>query len=279
MTILNLKPGFAPYGSGATHIDRSRIYSGGEVDLRISGEVARETTITTRLNSSADLVELLMAADAVRSLGAEKVHVFFPYLPYARQDRVMERGEAFSLRVFADLVNAQDFASVTVFDAHSDVGPALIRRLENLKNHAFVEKVLDGKHNYVIVSPDAGAFKKVHKVCEAVGYDATPVICTKVRVQGGGIEEVTMSTSDFKGKDAYIVDDICDGGRTFIALAAEMRKRNVGTVNLIVSHGILSYGEEPLQQGGIDHVFTTDSVKEFESPYITQVKLRSILNS
>ena len=76
-----------------------------------------------------------------------------------------------------------------------------------------------------------------------------------------------------RGDNVYIVDDICDGGRTFIALASEIRARNAGAVYLIVSHGIFSYGEEPLRRGGIDHVYTTDSFKAITSPYITQVQL------
>ena len=80
-------------------------------------------------------------------------------------------------------------------------------------------------------------------------------------------------------EDAYIIDDICDGGRTFIALAEEIRKRNVGKINLIVSHGILSYGEEPLRAGGIDHIYTTDSVRVIDSPYVTQITLRDILKA
>ena len=279
MSLLNLKADFSPLGEGSLTVVRSKIFTGGEIDVLLSGDVGSEVTITTRVNTSNDLMELLMATDALRGMGAEKIRVWIPCLPYARQDRLMEQGEAFSLRVFADIINAQGYASVTVLDAHSDVGPALIRRCVNLNIHAFVAKVLADKRDYIIVSPDAGAFKKVHKVCKAVGYDATPVICNKVRVHQGGIENITVSIDDFEGRDAYIIDDICDGGRTFIALAEEIRKRNVGKINLIVSHGILSYGEEPLRQGGIDHIYTTDSVRVIDSPYVTQITLRDILKA
>lgn len=275
--MLNLKSGFEPLGPGTLSLSRSRVFSGGEVDVQIGGVVTIEVTITTRINTSNDLMELLLATDALRTMGAEKIHVFIPYLPYARQDRVMESGEAFSLRVFADIVNAQNYASVTIYDAHSDVGPALIRKSINLTNHSFVAKVLAGKSDYVVVSPDAGAFKKVYKVCEAIGYSATPIVCNKVRAQGGSITKIVVSVDDLEGKDVFIVDDICDGGRTFIALASALREKNAGSVNLIVSHGIFSYGEEPLREGGVDHVYTTDSFKDIDSSYVTQIKLRDIL--
>lgn len=276
--LINLKRGFEPFGSASLELARSKIFSGGEIDVLLRGDVEHEVAITTRVNSSDDLMELFMVTDALRAQGAERIHVFMPYLPYARQDRMMRAGEALSIRVFADLINAQEYASVRVYDAHSDVGPALIRRCVNHTNHTFVSSVLADKSGYVIVSPDAGAFKKVHTVCEAIGYHATPAICTKVRVANGEIEKVAVTLDDFGGKDAYIIDDICDGGRTFIALAAQLKRHGAGSVNLIVSHAILSYGEEPLKQGGVDHIYTTDSFKVIDSPYVTQIPLRTILH-
>lgn len=276
MHILNLKPGFAPLGPGDVTLLKATVFAGGEIDLQIDTTGTGPVTIVTRLNGSDDIMELLMATDALREMGCEKIHVFFPYLPYARQDRVMKPGEAFSLRVFADLLNAQEYASVTVFDAHSDVGPALIRRCRVISNHALVARVLAGRSNYVLLSPDSGAFKKVSKLADAIDYQGDIALCNKVRVANGAIASVTVTMDDFAGADIFIVDDICDGGRTFIALAHEIRKRNAGHIFLIVSHGIFSYGEEPLREGGIDHVFTTDSIRTIDSDYITQVKLCDI---
>jgi ribose-phosphate pyrophosphokinase len=58
------------------------------------------------------------------------------------------------------------------------------------------------------------------------------------------------------GQDLLIVDDICDGGGTFVGLAKELRKAGAKKVYLYVTHGIFSKGL-PLE--GIDRVFTTDS--------------------
>lgn len=275
MHILNLKKGFAPCGPGTLELSRSRVFSGGEVDLQLLALIPRptETLITTRLNSSDDVMELLMATDALRELGADTLHLFIPYLPYARQDRVVRDGEAFSLRVFADLINAQGYASVRVFDPHSHVGSALLRRSKVITNHAFVGQVLAGRADYWLLSPDSGAYSKVSALAKAIGYDGDIALCNKIRVGDGTIDAVTVTVTDFDGKDVFIVDDICDGGRTFIALAKEIRTRNAGAINLIVSHAIFSYGEQVLKDGGIDHVYTTDSFKLIGSPFVTQVKL------
>lgn len=278
MQVLNLTEDFAPYGEGSL-TNTTHLFSGGEVQVRLGGSSLKgeSVLVTIRVNESDDLMRLLLVTDALREIGAGDIHLFVPYLPYARQDRAVRVGEAFSLRVLADIINAQEYTSVTVFDVHSDVAPALIRRCTVVPNHEFVRKALAGVHDYWLLSPDAGAFKKVALLADAILYTEEIAVCTKVRVHTGAISGVTVSVSDFGGKEVFIVDDICDGGRTFIALAKEIRTKNPGRINLIVSHGIFSYREEVIRDGGIDHVYTTDSFKKVESTFITQVQLCDIL--
>lgn len=277
--ILNLTHDFQPCGDGDVKLLTSSTFKGGEVNIQLDGDVTKQVLITIRANSSDDVMKLLMATDAIRTLARKHnttpdIHVFMPYLPYARQDYETKPGEALSLKVFANLINSQNFASVTIFDCHSDVGPALINNCVNINNHEFVKGVLADKTNYVIVSPDSGAFKKIQKLCDAIGYLDTPILCNKVRSNNGTIVKTVISESDFGGKDVYIVDDICDGGRTFTSLAGELKTRNVGKVYLIVSHGMFSYGIDPLERGGIAGVFTTDSFCVIRDRYITYTALQ-----
>ena len=277
--VLNLTQNFQPYGPGNMDVITSSVFNGGEVNIRIAGTVSRRVLITLRANSSDDIMKLLMATDAIKTLARKNntvpnINVFMPYLPYARQDYETKSGEALAIKVFADLINSQNYSSVRIFDCHSDVGPAVINNCININNHEFVRGVLADKTNYVIVSPDSGAFKKVQKLCDAIGYKDTPVLCNKVRTGNGTIAKTVVSENDFCGKDVYIIDDICDGGRTFISLAEELRKRNVGKVYLIVSHGIFSHGIDPIERGGIAGVFTTDSFRVIEDRYVTYTKLR-----
>jgi ribose-phosphate pyrophosphokinase len=280
MITINIDPNFQPFGKSAAH-DVSRPFpSGAEINVQLDvQELPREVRLTCRLRNSDDIMKLLMTTDACRRLGASDIHLFLPYLPYARQDRVCNDGEALSLKVFADLLNLQNYASVTMFDVHSDVSPMAVLNSRTINNHKFVQQVLQDKHDYVIVSPDAGASKKVSKVALAIGYTERPVQCSKYRVSGGTIESVDISVNDFGGKDVFIIDDICDGGATFTKLATELKKRNAGMVSLIVSHGIFSKGLTVLKEGGLDHVYTTDSFKDQEAvpEFLTEVKLCSIL--
>lgn len=282
MQVLNLKSGFWPYGPGTLNLDKSFNFSGGEVGLSLSGVPENKVLIVTRIQNSNDILELIMATDALRRMGGNRhkeIHLFLPYLPYARQDRVVNPGEAHSLAVFAGLLESQGYSSVTVFDPHSEAAANLMddQDFRVITNHAFLKKVFEGKSDFVLVSPDAGAAKKIRGVAEAIDYKEKPVQALKYRLTDGKIDSVEINQKDLGGRDAYIVDDVCDGGATFVALTTELRKNNVGRVSLVVSHGIFSKGLETLEINGIDHVYTTNSFKDQDDTtgFLTEVKLCS----
>lgn len=276
MDILNLTDGFAPFGPSTLTIVKDDTFFGGEINLRIANglDEGKSVLITMRANSSDDIMRLFMATDILRSMGMEHIEVFLPYLPYGRQDRACRVGEAFSLRAFAHLINAQGYDRVYAFEAHSEVATELINNFCSISIQRLVEYVLGSRKDSWIVYPDKGAQKRYGKLAMCFG---TPCLCEKIRDDTGAITEVTVPIEDFDGKDIFIIDDIIDGGRTFIEIAKVLKQKNVGSVNLIAAHGLFSYGEQPLRDGGIDHVYVTDSFKVIDSPFVTQVKLCDIL--
>ncbi|MNK20318.1 Ribose-phosphate pyrophosphokinase [compost metagenome] len=277
MKILNLSTGFTPFQSSIEEIDsKSFVFSGGEVHIKLQG-TAEEVLIATRLNDANDIMKLLLATDALRRSGTKIISVFIPYLPYARQDRVMVAGEPLSIKVMCNLINGCGFAKVYVFDVHSEVSLALLDNCEHISNYSLVDTVLKDRKDYLLVSPDAGALKKIYKLTEALEYTGDIVLCNKVRdVSTGRIKQITVDQEDLAGKDCFIIDDICDGGATFIGVAKALKQRNAGKVSLIVSHGIMSHGEMELSEW-IDHIYTTDSIKDTTSELITRIKLSDLI--
>lgn len=235
--------------------------------------------ITTRIKSSDDIMRLLLATNAIHNTGEKNICVFIPYMPYARQDRVMVTGEPLSIKVFASLLNLQNYVSVTTYDVHSEVSLACINNSYSISNTKFVQKVLEDKLDYLICSPDAGAYKKIFKLCQEIEYKDEIVLCNKIRnVKNGHIINIDISNTDLQGKDVYIIDDISDGGGTFTLLAEKLKMKNCGKVFLIVSHGIFSKGIELLIEKGVDHIYTTDSFQDLpEHKNLTQIKLQNIL--
>jgi len=277
MRVLNLSTGFNPFQSSIEEIEsNSFLFSGGEVHIKLQGS-ADDVLISTRLNDSNDIMKLLLAVDALRRSGTKNISVFIPYLPYARQDRVMVAGEPLSIKVMCNLINSCGFEKVYVYDVHSEVSLALLENCELISNYSLVKEVLKDRTDYLLVSPDAGALKKIYKLAEALTYTDDIVLCNKVRdVSNGRIKQITVDQDDLQGKDCFIIDDICDGGATFVGVAKELKKRNAGKVSLIVSHGIMSHGETELVDW-IDHIYTTDSIKDTQSALISRISLSDLI--
>ncbi|MGB6153560.1 MAG: ribose-phosphate diphosphokinase [Pricia sp.] len=285
--IINLDPNFKPLAEKEIPF-QSFVFSGGEPHIKIDTDfdqnesVSKPSTATAvsvshRLNSFNDLGLLCLAVDALQRMEAKLDTLIIPYFPAARQDRVMVKGEPLSVKVYADIINALGFQKVIVFDAHSEVTPAVLNHCEVIPNHIFIEKVIAaiGKE-VVLVSPDGGALKKIYKLSEYLG-GVEVVECSKSRdVKTGKLMGFKVYSEDLKGRDCLIVDDICDGGGTFIGLAKELKNKNAGNLYLAVSHGIFSKGFETLSQD-FERIFTTDSFRKVEDDVVMQIGLNKIL--
>ncbi|RZL69366.1 MAG: ribose-phosphate pyrophosphokinase [Pedobacter sp.] len=272
--ILNLDQNFKPLDGEELQFE-SFTFSGGEPHLKINPnfDITQSVTITHRLNSFNDLGQLCLAVDALKRMQVEIADLYIPYFPAARQDRVMIKGEPLSVKVYADIINSLGFKKVIVFDAHSEVTPAVLNNCEVITNHKFIAQVIEeiGKET-ILISPDGGALKKIYKVAEFLG-GIEVVECSKSRnVKTGKLSGFKVYADDLQGKDCLIVDDICDGGGTFIGLAEELKNKNAGKLYLAVSHGIFSKGFDDLGKS-FERIFTTNSVKALEHANLHQINL------
>lgn len=170
------------------------------------------------------------------------------YLPYARQDKPLSNSTAFALFTFSKLLNSLRFDRVSMFDVHSYKATALIK---NSHNELPVTQVsaLYSEYKWNLCFPDKGASERY-----PLG-NYTPLILEKTRDQLTGA--LTMNSLTQKLNGGYlIVDDICDGGGTFILAANELYKAGASDVYLYVSHGIFSKGTQVLRDAGIKRIFT-----------------------
>lgn len=276
--ILNLDPNFKPFAAQQEVIFQNFTFSGGEPHIKIDPnfDITQKITITHRLNSFNDLGLLCIAVDALRRMDVKKMELFIPYFPAARQDRVMIKGEPLSVKVYADIINGMQFDKVFVFDAHSEVTPALVNNCEVIPNHTFIEAVVEAIGNDVkLISPDGGALKKIYKVSEFLG-GVEVVECSKSRdVKTGRLSGFKVYNDDLQEADCLIVDDICDGGGTFVGLAEELKNKNAGKLYLAVSHGIFNKGFAVLDC--FEKIFTTNSFKDFEGENVEVMGLNQLI--
>lgn len=232
-------------------------FPGGEIGVRILDKLypGDHYLITVDgLVKSEDLFVLSQLVDAIHRDNSDNgggVTVYMPYLPYARQDRVCNDGEAAACQVFCTLLSTINFDKIIVKDVHST--QALSSLIETVGRerviHVTQEKIVADllKKYTAVVYPDEGASKKSKPT---VGL--FPIVMTKTRVTTGVIhnplrqEQIDILLGQ-NVKEMLVVDDICDGGRTFIS-AAETIKKSLPdiTLDLYVTHGIFSQGVDEL---------------------------------
>lgn len=200
--------------------------------------------------------------------------IIIPYLPYGRQDRVTQSWESFSLKVMAKLLNDTCFKKIITYDCHSPVTPALIDKLQEV-TQAEIFKLHHGEfflniiNESVLIAPDAGAAKKIYDVAKV--FNRPVIVAEKVRNTATGEITATRVHCNPTGGSALIVDDICDGGKTFTELARILKIKGFEKVYLYVTHGIFAHGLQVFD-GLIDHIFTTNTIQPHqEHPKLTVI--------
>lgn len=274
MKYLNLDKDFIPFGNGISY--EHFVFKGGEPHLKITEELSPqdEVMITCRAINFETFGTMLLAADALRRFDVKRLELFIPYFPAARQDRVMVPGEPLSVKVYADMVNAVGFDKVYIFDAHSEVTPALVKNSQVIPNHSLVKKILSNYNlnDVILVSPDGGALKKIFKLSTALGGVQVVEASKKRDVKTGKLSSFHVYEDSLEGKTCFVVDDICDGGGTFLGLGEQLIAKGAGDLNIIVSHGIFSRGVEHLSEMYKD-IYSSDSFSTRNDDGLTQIKL------
>jgi len=225
-------------------------------DVGLDGRI---DVLLLRPKSMSAFMAALFMVDAMVGRGHPIPELILPLMPGARQDRLNTEGDyLFTARSIARLINDRNFPSVVTLDPHSDVTPALldhcttIKAAECFKLEGFTRKWA------AVVSPDAGAEKRALAVSQMLGV---PLLhgwkhrdIHTGNLSGFGVEPAP----DLEGGHVLVVDDLCDGGGTFVGLADVLDQAGF-TADLYVTHGIFSRGTAPLLER-FEHVYCTDSV-------------------
>lgn len=252
-------------------------------------------TIKSRLNNFRDLEIIICATQALKEVGVKRIRLYIPYCMGARSDRkFMEGGINYVKHVIAPIINSQGYEQVIIMDPHSDTLEACINnfvKIDNLKlaefalRDYFLKKgfdIWDSKNfeNVCLVSPDAGALKKVFHVADSLKYKKQVVIAAKHRnVETGKIDFTHVPLDDTKPTDDFFIfDDIGDGFGTFVEIAKVIKNHKwspencvlvdteetfQGKIYLVVTHSI--------QRSGIikalnifDKIYTTNSINDWD---------------
>ena len=246
----------------------------------------QSVTIKSRLNSFLDLELIICANQALLELGVKhhsfmlkEIALYTPFFIGGRSDRKFLNGQSNYIKtVIAPIINLQKFSRVTILDPHSDVLEACINNFQKITNVNFAKEAIDDINSDItLVSPDAGALKKIYDVATAVDC-CDIIVANKLRdLKSGKIIRTDVPNLDQEpgSKTFVIVDDICDGGRTFVEIAKairDVRTKEIfnDKIYLVVTHGIFTAGFEELEKW-FTGIYTTNSVKEIENGLVKQV--------
>lgn len=225
------------------------------------------------VNANQEIIELVHIVDVLASkyqIGMKNISLHVPYLPYARADRRFHENQSYGLKIFAEVI--QDFKEISTEDIHSEKLNAWLDNLyvfptfnqisarlpKNLFNGLPYNKTtlrdLIHYDDFMVCSPDKGAWDRCNNFVQAIeditgDYENTSIsFCKKKRcTETGAILQTELEENvNYKDKTILIVDDICDGGATFVQLADKLKEQGAESVSLFVTHMIASKGLQAL---------------------------------
>lgn len=248
--------------------ERIKVGNSGLLDYHL--ESTHSVDLLSRMNSFSDLELIICATQALMDLGVIDIHLTVPYFLGSRSDRKFEYGSCNYLKkVICPIINSLQFASVNILDPHSDVLEACLDNFHKISNDSFYDWVREelSDLDITLVSPDGGALKKIYNASKVLKYEEDIVTCSKYRDTDGKLSmtHVPINGSYHTDKTMVIVDDICDGGRTFINIAKRIADYKYNNkLILVVTHGIFSAGLKELSQY-FDTIYCTNSYRDINS--------------
>ena len=220
--------------------------------------------LTWNYENNEELVAVYFLTKHLQEAGYHKIILNMPYIPNARQDRVKDAKDVFTLKYFAELINSLQFTEVRVLDAHSNVSLALLDRVKQSTPQQYIARVITqieqntGKKP-LLFYPDEGAGKRYS------GMITLPY-CFGIKQRDWSTGEITglsvVGETELVAKsDVLIVDDICSYGGTFIRSAETLIALGAKDLYLFVSHCEDSALKGKLCTCGyFKEIFTTDSI-------------------
>jgi ribose-phosphate pyrophosphokinase len=221
-----------------------------------------EPVILWLFENEGELIHVLQLADLVQKhYDVADCILRVPYLPYGRQDKEINNRLSFALQTFKNALYSSNITRIETFDAHSKSDMVYEDSVMPTVQD-FHESIILNNNYQIICFPDAGAAKRYSN---NFSREEFIIYFEKVRNQLTG--EITGLHLETNGKqlimsdtNILIVDDICDGGMTFIKVAEALKQYNPKRIDLAVSHGLFSKGRQCLHDAGITNIYTTNSL-------------------
>ncbi len=247
-----------------------RRFSDMEIFVEIQENVRGEDVFviqSTSYPANDNLMELLVAMDALKRGSARRITAVIPYFGYARQDRKSGPRTPISAKMVANLITTAGADRVLTMDLHAGqiqgffdipvdnlyAAPVLTKDIEETKNG----------EDLVIVSPDVGGVVRARALAKRLGADLAII---DKRREKAGVSEVMNIIGEVDGRRCILIDDIVDSAGTLCNAAVALKAKGASSVSAYVTHGVLSGGAVArVSSSPMDSLVVTDSIQATEA--------------
>lgn len=237
-----------------------------EIDENIRGEdvfVIQSTSFPANDN----LMELLVAIDALRRASARRITAVMPYYGYARQDKKSGPRTPISAKLVANLITTAGADRVLTLELHAgQIQGFFDIPVDNLfASPVFIKDLKDAGdgNSLMVVSPDVGGVVRARAIAKALDVDLAII---DKRREHAGVSEVMNIIGDVKGKRCILVDDIVDSAGTLCNAAVALSDAGATAVSAYVTHGVLSGGAVArVAASPLEELVITDSIQATEA--------------
>ena len=246
-----------------------RRFSDMEVFVELEENIRGEDVFVVQSTSypaNDNLMELLVALDALRRASARRITAVMPYFGYARQDRKSGPRTPISAKLVANLITEAGADRVLTMDLHA----GQIQGFFDIPtDNLYAEPVLAvnieehlAQKQLVIISPDVGGVVRARALAKRIGSDLAII---DKRRERAGVSEVMNIIGEVKGRDAILVDDIVDSAGTLCNAALALKEAGATSVSAYVTHGVLSGGAVArVASSPLEKLVITDSIMATE---------------
>ena len=244
-------------------VERHR-FPDGEMRLRLPAELPARVVLWRGLQQPNEkLVEVLLAAQTARRLGAKHLTMVSPYLAYMRQDIEFNPGEAISQRIVGGFLAG-------LFDAIITVDPHL-HRVATLHEAMPVKDAIalsgapllaahiaSQRQNPLLMGPDEEALQWVALAAQRHGWDHA--VCRKTR-HGDREVDIELPEMPVAGRAVVLMDDVASSGHTLARAAVKLRAAGAASVDVAVTHALFAQGAVQLvRSSGVGEIWSTDCI-------------------
>ncbi len=210
---------------------------------------------------SENLMELLIALDALKYASAGRITAVLPYYPYALADSKDEPRISIAGRLMADLVAVAGANRILTMTLHSPQIMGFSRiPIDQLSGvpticDYYAKMDLD---NMIVAAPDISRAKVTETYAKRLGL---PLAVIDRRRSADGQVKVHGVIGDVAGRDVLFFDDEIITGNSILEGAAAVLDKGAETIYAGCVHGTLP-GEtvQRLSGSGLEHLAITDTI-------------------